>query len=118
MRSQRSGPSSFGSFFLFINKDKTHPAEAIPSARCVFINVFYYTLVDETATKEYVDAIDAAQKSFVESNLPKVGTSVADGEKLKAIYYMTEDEIPENPEVGVEYAIAGFVEYSDLDANL
>lgn len=35
------GPSSFGSFFLIFNKDKTHPAEAIPSAGCVFINVFY-----------------------------------------------------------------------------
>ena len=65
-----------------------------------------------------VNDADAATKSFVESSSSKVGTSAADNEKLKAIYYTEEDGIPETPEEGVEYAVVGFVGYSDLDSNL
>lgn len=65
-----------------------------------------------------INDADATPKSFVEDNLPTVGTSAADNEKLKAIYYTEEDEIPENPEDGVEYAVVGFVGYSDLDPSL
>ena len=65
-----------------------------------------------------INDADATPKSFVEDNLPTVGTSAADNERLKAIYYTAEDEIPEAPEEGVEYAVVGFVGYSDLDSNL
>lgn len=65
-----------------------------------------------------VNDADAATKSFVESSSSKVGTSATDNEKLKAIYYTEEDGIPETPEEGVEYAVVGFVGYSDLDSNL
>lgn len=65
-----------------------------------------------------INDADAATKSFVESSSSKVGTSAADNEKLKAIYYTEEDGIPETPEEGVEYAVVGFVGYSDLDSNL
>ena len=65
-----------------------------------------------------VNDADAATKSFVESSSSKIGTSATDSKKLKAIYYMAEDEIPENPEDGVEYAVVGFVGYSDLDPSL
>ena len=65
-----------------------------------------------------VNDADAATKSFVESSSSKVGTSEADNKKLKAIYYTSEDGIPETPEEGVEYAVVGFVGYSDLDSNL
>ena len=63
-------------------------------------------------------AAKAMAEGSGESNPSKVGTSAADSKRLKAIYYMTEDEIPENPEDGVEYAVVGFVGYSDLDPNL
>lgn len=65
-----------------------------------------------------INDADAATKSFVESSSSKVGTSAADNKKLKAIYYTGEDGIPETPEEGVEYAVVGFVGYSDLDSNL
>lgn len=65
-----------------------------------------------------VNDADAAPKSFVESNSSKVGTSAENNERLKAIYYTEEDEIPATPESGVEYAVVGFVGYSDLDSNL
>lgn len=65
-----------------------------------------------------VNDADAAPKSFVESNSSKIGTSAANSERLKAIYYTAEDGIPANPESGAEYAVVGFVEYSDLDSNL
>ncbi len=65
-----------------------------------------------------INDADATPKSFVEDNLPTVGTSAADNKKLKAIYYTGEDGIPETPEEGVEYAVVGFVGYSDLDSNL
>ena len=65
-----------------------------------------------------VNDADAAPKSFVESNSSKVGISVENNERLKAIYYTAEDGIPATPENGVEYAVVGFVGYSDLDANL
>ena len=65
-----------------------------------------------------INDADATPESFVEDNLPTVGTSAADNKKLKAIYYTGEDGIPETPEEGVEYAVVGFVGYSDLDSNL
>lgn len=65
-----------------------------------------------------VNDADAAPKSFVESNSPKVGTSAANNERLKAIYYTAEDGIPATPEGGVEYAVVGLIKYSDLDSNL
>lgn len=65
-----------------------------------------------------INDADATPKSFVEDNLPTVGTSAADNKKLKAIYYTGEDGIPETLEEGVEYAVVGFVGYSDLDSNL
>ena len=65
-----------------------------------------------------VNDADAATKSFVESSSSKIGTSAADNKKLKAIYYTEEDGIPETPEEEVEYAVVGFVGYSDLDSNL
>ena len=63
-------------------------------------------------------AAKAMAEGSGESNPSKVGTSAADSERLKAIYYTAEGEIPENPENGVEYAVVGFVGYSDLDSNL
>lgn len=63
-------------------------------------------------------AAKAMAEGSGESNPSKVGTSAADSKRLKAIYYMTEDGIPETPEEGVEYAVVGFVRYSDLDPNL
>lgn len=65
-----------------------------------------------------VNDADAVPKSFVESNSSKVGTSAENNERLKAIYYTEEDGIPATPEGGVEYAVVGFVGYSDLDSNL
>ena len=65
-----------------------------------------------------VNDSDAAPKSFVEDSSSKIGTSALNNEKLKAIYYTEEDEIPATPESGVEYAVVGFVGYSDLDSNL
>ena len=65
-----------------------------------------------------VNDSDAAPKSFVEDSSSKIGTSALNNEKLKAIYYTAEDEIPAAPESGVEYAVVGFVGYSDLDSNL
>ncbi len=63
-------------------------------------------------------AAKAMAEGSGESNPSKVGTSAADSKRLKAIYYMTEDEIPETPEEGVEYAVVEFVGYSDLDPSL
>ena len=63
-------------------------------------------------------AAKAMAEGSGESNPSKVGTSAADSKRLKAIYYMTEDEIPETPEEGVEYAVVEFVRYSDLDPSL
>lgn len=63
-------------------------------------------------------AAKAIAESSVESNSSKIGTSAADSERLKAIYYTEENEIPATPDVGVEYAVVGFVGYSDLDSNL
>lgn len=63
-------------------------------------------------------AAKAMAEGSGESNPSKVGTSAADSERLKAIYYTEENEIPATPEVGVEYAVVGFVGYSDLDSNL
>lgn len=63
-------------------------------------------------------AAKAMAESSVESNSPKIGTSAENNEKLKAIYYTAEDGIPATPEGGVEYAVVGFVGYSDLDSNL
>lgn len=63
-------------------------------------------------------AAKAIAEGSGESNPSKVGTSAADSERLKAIYYTEEDEIPATPESGVEYAVVGFVGYSDLDSNL
>ena len=63
-------------------------------------------------------AAKAMTEGSGESNPSKVGTSAADSERLKAIYYTEENEIPATPEVGVEYAVVGFVGYSDLDSNL
>ena len=63
-------------------------------------------------------AAKAMAEGSGESNSSKVGTSSADSERRKAIYYTAEDEIPENPEDGVEYAVVGFVGYSDLDPSL
>lgn len=63
-------------------------------------------------------AAKAMAEGSGESNPSKVGTSAADSERLKAIYYTGENEIPATPEVGVEYAVVGFVGYSDLDSNL
>lgn len=65
-----------------------------------------------------VNDADAAPQSFVKSNSSKVGTSAENNERLKAIYYTAEDGIPATPESGVEYAVVGLVEYSDLDPNL
>ncbi len=65
-----------------------------------------------------VNDADAVPKSFVESNSSKVGTSAENSERLKAIYYTEEDGIPATPESGVEYAVVGLVEYSDLDSDL
>ena len=63
-------------------------------------------------------AAKAMAEGSGESNPSKVGTSAADSERLKAIYYTEENEIPATPEVGVEYAVVGFVGYSDLDPSL
>lgn len=63
-------------------------------------------------------AAKAMAEGSGESNPSKVGTSAADSERLKAIYYTEENGIPATPEVGVEYAVVGFVGYSDLDSNL
>ena len=63
-------------------------------------------------------AAKAMAEGSGESNPSKVGTSAADSERLKAIYYTAEGEIPENPENGVEYAVVGVVEYSDLSPSL
>ena len=63
-------------------------------------------------------AAKAMAEGSGESNPPKVGTSAEDSERLKAIYYTEEGGIPATPEDGVEYAVVGFIEYSDLDSNL
>ena len=51
------------------------------------------------------------------SNVPTVGTSTS-SKDLKKIVYTAESDIPATPEEGVEYAVVGFVGYSDLYSNL
>ena len=65
-----------------------------------------------------VNDADAAPKSFVESNSAKIGTSTNDDRQLKAIYYMSEVDIPQTPDAGMEYAMVDLIGYSDLDSNL
>lgn len=65
-----------------------------------------------------VNDADAAPKSFVESNSTKIGTSANDDRQLKAIYYMSEADIPQTPDVGVEYAMVDLIGYSDLNSDL
>ena len=65
-----------------------------------------------------VNDADAVPKSFVESNSTKIGTSANDDRQLKAIYYMSAADIPQTPDIGVEYATVDLIGYSDLDSGL
>lgn len=60
---------------------------------------------------------DVANKAYVDSQTPKIGTNT-NKNNLTDIEYLGESDIPATPEVGKEYAITDLISYSDLDSDL
>lgn len=66
-----------------------------------------------------VNDADAATKKFVEDSRSTIGVaSDANPPALSKIVYMAEADIPDNPEVGFEYACEDLIGFGDLDAEL
>lgn len=60
---------------------------------------------------------DVANKAYVDSQTPKIGTTT-NKNNLTDIEYLGETDIPATPETGKEYAITDLISYSDLDSDL
>ena len=65
-----------------------------------------------------VNDADAAPKSFVEDNLPTVGTLSGTQPILKSITFCAEADIPTEPSANIEYSLTDSIAYEDLDSNL
>lgn len=65
-----------------------------------------------------VNDADAATKSFVEDNLPTVGTLSGTQPTLKSITFCTDADIPAEPSANIEYSLTDLIAYADLDSNL
>lgn len=80
------------------------------------------TIVKRNASGQIVTAAPtannhAANKSYVDNQATKIGTSTTKN-TLTAIEYLGEADIPATPETGKEYAITDLISYSDLDSDL
>ena len=60
---------------------------------------------------------DIANKAYVDSQTPKIGTTT-NKNNLTDIEYLGETDIPATPEAGKEYAVTDLISYSDLDSDL
>lgn len=65
-----------------------------------------------------VNDADAATKSFVEDNLPTVGTLSGTQSALKSITFCAEADIPAGPGTDTEYALTDLIAYEDLNSDL